>query len=129
LQECSFDKRLANHKTEEADANKQSHFTIKMNSDNASRVAATAVLAQCVEREPDTVDENACLLQHPTEGVGDKFMVIVDELLKAEGCCFCHDKVDHEWQRMSGKVSDQGCEEQWFVKFHEQEKVACRESS
>jgi hypothetical protein len=85
LQECSFDKRLANHKTEKADANKQSHFAVLMNLDNVSHVAAIAVLAQCVKIEPDAIDENACLLQHPTEGVGDKFMVIVDELLKAEG--------------------------------------------
>ena len=35
------------------------------------------------------------------------FMVIVHDLLKAEGCYVYYDKVNHEWQR-SGKVSDRG---------------------
>ena len=57
--------------------------------------------------DPDTIDENACLLQYPTEGVDNKFLVIVDDLLKAEGCYLYYDKIDHEWRR-SGKVSDRG---------------------
>jgi hypothetical protein len=99
--------RLANHKSEKVDANKQSHFTLGWFSENISRVAAIAVLAQHVRDEPDTIDENACLLRHATEGVGNQFMVIVDELLKAEGCYLYYDKVDHAWRR-SGKVSDRG---------------------
>jgi hypothetical protein len=55
--------RLANHKSEKVDANKQSHFTLGWFSGNLSRVAAIAVLANHVRNEPDTIDENACLLQ------------------------------------------------------------------
>jgi hypothetical protein len=74
-------------------------------SGNLSLVAAIAVLANNVRNEPDTIDENACLLQYPTEGVDNKFLVIVDDLLKAEECYLHYDKIEHEWQR-SGKVSD-----------------------
>jgi hypothetical protein len=72
--------RLANHKSEKVDANKQSHFTLGWFSGNLSCVAAIAVLANHVRNEPDTIDGNACLLQYPTEGVDDKFLVIVDDL-------------------------------------------------
>jgi hypothetical protein len=65
------------------------------------------VLADHGRDEPDTVDENACLLQYPTEGVSNKFMMIVHDLLKAEGCYLYYDKVNHEWRR-SGKVSVRG---------------------
>jgi hypothetical protein len=99
--------RLANHKSEKVDANKQSHFTLGWFSDNVSRVAAIAVLANHVRAEPDTIDGNACLLQYPTQGVDNKFLVIVNDLLKAEGCYLYYDKIEHEWRR-SGKVSDRG---------------------
>jgi hypothetical protein len=79
--------RLANHKSEKADAKKQSHFALGWFSGKVSCVAATAVLADHVRDEPEAIDANACLLQHPTEGVDDKFLVIIDDLLtKAEGC-------------------------------------------
>jgi hypothetical protein len=39
--------------------------------------------------------------------VDNKFLVILDNLLKAEGCHLYYDKIEHEWQR-SGKVSDRG---------------------
>jgi hypothetical protein len=76
-------------------------------SGNLSRVAAIAVLANQVRNEPDTIDENACLLQYPTEGVDNKLLVIVNDLLKAEGCYLYYGKIEHEWRR-SGKVSDRG---------------------
>jgi hypothetical protein len=77
--------RLANHESEKVDANKQSHFTLGWFLDNVSCVAVIAMLAQHVRDEPDTIGGNACLLlQHPTEDLGDTFMVI-DDLLKAEG--------------------------------------------
>jgi hypothetical protein len=99
--------RLVNHKSKKVDANKQSHFTLEWFSGNVSCFAAISVLANHVRDEPDTIDENACLLQHPTEGVGNKFMVIIEDLLKAEGCYLYYDKIEHEWRR-SGKVSDRG---------------------
>jgi hypothetical protein len=61
--------RLANHKSEKVDANKQPHFTLGWFSGNLSRLAAIAVLANHVRNEPDTIDENACLSQYPTKGV------------------------------------------------------------
>jgi hypothetical protein len=76
-------------------------------SGNLSRIAAIAVLANHVRNEPDIIDENACLLQYPTEGGDNKFLVIVDDLLKTEGCYLYYDKIEHEWRR-SGKVSDWG---------------------
>jgi hypothetical protein len=99
--------RLANHKAKKVDASKQSHFALGWFSGNVSCVAAIVVLANHTRAEPNSVDENACLLQHPTEGVANKFMVIETDPLKAEGCCVCHDKVDHQWRR-SGKVSGRG---------------------
>jgi hypothetical protein len=100
--------RLAKHKSKKVDANKQSHYTLEWFSENVSRVAAIAVLANHVRDEPDTMDENACLLRHPTEGGGNKFMKIVQDLLfKAEGCYLYYDRIDHAWRR-SGKVSDRG---------------------
>ena len=65
------------------------------------------MLANHVRDEPDDIDEIACLLQHPTEGVGNKFIGIVHDLLTAEGCNLYYGKVDHEWRR-SGKVSGRG---------------------
>jgi hypothetical protein len=52
-----------------------------------------------------SVNESACSLQRPTEGVDNKSSVIVNDLLRAEGRCSCHDEIEHAWQR-SGKVSD-----------------------
>ena len=63
---------------------------------DVSRVAAIALLVNHVRDEPVDIDENACLLQHPTEGVDNKFTVIVHGLLKAEGCFLYYDKVDHQ---------------------------------
>jgi hypothetical protein len=76
-------------------------------SDNISCIAAVAVLANHVRNQPYTIDKNACLLHYPTKGVDNKFLVIVDELLKAEGCYLGYDKVEHEWQRKD-KVFDHG---------------------
>jgi hypothetical protein len=80
------------------DASKQSHFALGWFSGNVSRVAAIAVLANHVRAEPDSVDKNACLLQHLTEGAANKFMVIETDLLKAEGRHLHCDKVDHHWK-------------------------------
>jgi hypothetical protein len=99
--------RLVDHMSQKVDANKQSHFTLGWFSGNISYVAAIAVLTNHVRDEPDTIDKNACLLQHPTEGVGNKFSMISHDMLKAEGCYLHWDKVDHEWRR-SGEVSGRG---------------------
>ena len=50
---------------------------------------------------------NACLLQYPVEWVDNKFLVIIDDLLKAEGCHLHYKKTEHH-RRRSGKVSDCG---------------------
>ena len=63
------------------------------------------MLANHVRDKPDTIDENACLLQHPTQGVDNKFLVIVNDMLKAEGCYLYNDNIEYDWRR-SGEVSD-----------------------
>jgi hypothetical protein len=76
--------------------------------DNISCVAAIAVLENQVRNKPgDTIDKNASLLQYLAEGVDNNLLLILDDLLRAEGCYLSYDKIEHEWQR-SGKVSDRG---------------------